>query len=98
MRDVNAGMDGAIRALVQDAEPRDRAAHLLALRLATAIELTDDPTVLRDLAPRLLSALDAIHATPKSRAAPKTTEAVAHNEPDALARLRSSHRGTNSPS
>lgn len=95
MRDVNSGIDGAVRALVGQAEPRDRAAHLLALRLANAIEETDDPTVLRDLAPRLLSALDAIHATPKSRMAPKTTEAVAQSEPDALARLRSSHRSTN---
>lgn len=91
LRDVNSGMDGAIRALVAQAEPRDRAVHLLALRLATAIELTDDPTVLRDLAPRLLSALDAIHATPKSRVAPKPTEVRGEPAPSALAQLRATH-------
>lgn len=90
---MNSGIDGAIRALVAEAEPRDRAAYLLALRLAIAIEQTDDPTVLRDLAPRLLSALDAIHATPKSRVAPKATQEVKSDVESPLARLRATHNG-----
>lgn len=91
MRDVNSGIDGAVRALVAQAEPRDRAAHLLALRLALAIEESDDPTVLRDLAPRLLSALDAIHATPKSRVAPKQTQETTNGPASALSQLRAAH-------
>lgn len=90
MRDVNSSLDGAIRGLLTDCEPRDRAAHLLALRLATAIE--SDPDQLRDLAPKLLQVLDAIHATPKSRVAPKQTQETVSEQPQsALARLRATH-------
>lgn len=92
MRDINAGLDGAVRSLLGGAEPRDRAAHILALKLAQAIEENDDPAVLEKLAPRLLSALDAIHATPKSRVAPKQTQESTSEQPQsALARLRATH-------
>lgn len=92
MRDINAGLDGAVRALLSGAEVRDRAAHILALKLAQAIEESDDPMVLRDLAPKLLQVLDAIHATPKSRTAPKTTQETTREQPQSqLARLRAAH-------
>lgn len=95
MRDVNSGLDGAIRDLIAAAEPRDRAVHLLALRLATAIE--EEPESLKDLAPKLLQVLDAIHATPKSRVAPKpVSEAKVEQPTSSLSRLRAAHGGDGS--
>lgn len=88
LRDVNSTVAGAIRAQLDAAPAEDRAAWLLALRLADVYEATGDS---RDAA-LLLTALDALLATPKARraAAPKPgTEAP--NVGSALAKLRAAH-------
>lgn len=54
--------------------PEDSAAVRLALLYAAAIDSNDDQaayTALNDMGPKLLSALDALGATPKSRGARK---------------------------
>lgn len=76
---------------VGNPDPRDAAAYLLAYRLAQRLDRAhseDDIKTFGELAPKLLAALDALGATPKSRAALKT--GVKQDEPvSALAKLRS---------
>ena len=91
LRAVDSTLSGAIRALLPEADQRDRAAYLLALRLAEVIDESPDAETLKTMAPTLLSALNAIQATPKSRVAPKA-EAVTASEPvSQLAKLRAAH-------
>lgn len=93
LHDTKQTISASVREGLDSAEPRDRAVHLLALKLAMVLDSTNDPDILRDLSPRLLAVLDHCYATPKSRATPSKVPPVeVKSEPEsALARLRAVH-------
>jgi hypothetical protein len=88
LHNVNSSIAGAVRELLDECEPRYRAAHLLALRLAENYERTGRS---QDAA-ALISLLDSLLATPKSQrvAAPKASEAPSAGS-SVLAQLRAAH-------
>jgi hypothetical protein len=94
LRDTSNDIGSAVRELLPAADTRDRAAYLLALRLADAIDRSNDRMTLQFLAPTLLSTLAQLQATPKSRLVAKTNEQVSADEqPTQLSKLRATHRG-----
>lgn len=94
LRDASSDIGAAVRGLLPESDTRDRAAYLLAVRLADAIDNSNDRMTLQFLAPTLLSTLAQLQATPKSRVAAKTNAQVSENEPvSQLAKLRAAHGG-----
>lgn len=92
LRDASNDIGAAVRGLLPEADTRDRAAYLLAVRLADAIDNSNDRMTLQFLAPTLLSTLAQLQATPKSRVNPKTEAAVNPDAPvSQLAKLRQAH-------
>jgi hypothetical protein len=92
LRDSSNDIGTAVRSLMPDADTRDRAAYLLAVRLADEIDKSSDRMTLQFLAPTLLSALGALQATPKSRSVAKSsTEERADATQNPLSQLRAVH-------
>jgi hypothetical protein len=95
LRDSANDIGAAVRELLPASDSRDRAAYLLAVRLADTIDQSNDRMTLQFLAPTLLSTLAQLQATPKSRLVAKTNEQVSADEqPTQLSKLRATHRGS----
>lgn len=70
LRDADGLVTPAVAGSVENAglEPQDEGLKRLALTYAKAIDDADDPAVLRDLGPKLQSALESLGCSPAGRA------------------------------
>lgn len=93
LRSADTLLTTAVHTAVQALQtgPEDTAAVRLALLYAAAIDSNDDQaayTALNDMGPKLLSTLDALGATPKSRRTRKTPPSRAESRLEVLRATR----------